>query len=189
MELLDSSIFDLSPIAMWLEDFSEVKKQFDLWRAQGIQDLEQFLLEDESRVLACAREIKILKVNAKTLALFQAHDLAHLQQNLDLIFKQDMAKTHIQELLSLWDGHTEFLSSTVNYTISGQRLDIQLRGTVIPEHEHDLSLLLITTEDITPYKTACRLEEKNRLLAESRFKYSPTSLWVDDFSRIKYRLD
>ena len=51
MELLDSSIFDLSPIAMWLEDFSEVKKQFDLWRAQGIQDLEQFLLEDEARVL------------------------------------------------------------------------------------------------------------------------------------------
>jgi hypothetical protein len=31
MELLDSSIFELSPIAMWLEDFSEIKKQFDLW--------------------------------------------------------------------------------------------------------------------------------------------------------------
>ena len=60
MELLDSSIFDLSPIAMWLEDFSEVKKQFDLWRAQGIQDLEQFLLEDEARVLACARKMALL---------------------------------------------------------------------------------------------------------------------------------
>ena len=189
MELLDSSIFELSPIAMWLEDFSEVKKQFDLWRAQGIQNLQHFLLEDESRVLDCARKIKILQVNTKTLELFQAQDLAHLQQNLDLIFKQDMAKTHIQELISLWEGHTEFISSTVNYTISGQRLDIQLRGTVIPGHENDLSLLLITTEDITPYKTACRLEEKNRLLAESRFKYSPTSLWVEDFSRIKYRLD
>lgn len=31
MELLDSSIFELASIAMWLEDFSEVKKQFDLW--------------------------------------------------------------------------------------------------------------------------------------------------------------
>ena len=100
MELLDSSIFELSPIAMWLEDFSEVKKQFDLWRAQGIQDLQHFLLEDEFRVLDCARKIKILQVNTKTLELFQAQDLAHLQQNLDLIFKQDMAKTHIQELIS-----------------------------------------------------------------------------------------
>ena len=119
MELLDSSIFELSPIAMWLEDFSEVKKQFDLWRAQGIQNLQHFLLEDESRVLDCARKIKILQVNTKTLELFQAHDLAHLQQNLDLIFKQDMAKTHIQELISLWEGHTEFmryrLKRQVNY--------------------------------------------------------------------------
>lgn len=61
MELLDSSIFELASIAMWLEDFSEVKKQFDLWWAQGIQDLQQFLFEDKSRVLECARKIKILQ--------------------------------------------------------------------------------------------------------------------------------
>lgn len=42
MNMLDSPIFELSPIAMWLEDFSEVKKQFDLWRAQGVQDLLTF---------------------------------------------------------------------------------------------------------------------------------------------------
>jgi len=48
---------------------------------------------------------------------------------------------------------------------------------------------LITTEDITPYTEACRLEEKSRHLAEARFMYSPTSLWVEDFSRIKTKLD
>ena len=60
---------------------------------------------------------------------------------------------------------------------------------MLPQHEHDLSLLLITTEDITPYTEACRLEEKSRHLAEARFMYSPTSLWVEDFSRIKTKLD
>ncbi|WP_151707079.1 GGDEF domain-containing protein [Acinetobacter sp. TUM15064] len=189
MEILDSSVFDLSPIAMWLEDFSEVKQQFEIWRQQGVENLQEFLQEDEARIFLCARKIKILKVNPKTLELFEADNLEHLQQNLDLVFKQDMAKTHIQELSSLWNGHNEFISTTVNYTIKGTRLDIQLRGTVIPGYEHDLSRLLITTEDITSYKTACRLEEKNRQLAESRFHFSPTSLWVEDFSRIKARLD
>ena len=189
MEILDSSVFDLSPIAMWLEDFSEVKQQFEIWRQQGVENLQEFLQEDEARVFLCARKIKILKVNPKTLELFEADNLEHLQQNLDLVFKQDMAKTHIQELSSLWNGHNEFISTTVNYTIKGTRLDIQLRGTVIPGYEHDLSRLLITTEDITSYKTACRLEEKNRQLAESRFHFSPTSLWVEDFSRIKNRID
>ena len=62
MEILDSPFFELSPIAMWLEDYSEIKKQFDLWREQGIQDLYQFLQEDETRILDCAKKIKILKI-------------------------------------------------------------------------------------------------------------------------------
>ena len=189
MEMLDSPFFELSPIAMWLEDFSEVKKQFDLWRSQGVEDLLGFLQQDESRILECARKIKLLKVNSKTLELYQAKDFEHLYQNLDLIFKEDMSKTHIKELVALWNGEIHFSNSAVNYTLTGERLDIQLKGIVLPQHEHDLSLLLITTENITSYIEACRLEEKSRHLAEARFTYSPTSLWVEDFSRIKIKLD
>ena len=189
MEILDSPFFELSPIAMWLEDYSDIKKQFDIWREQGVQDLFSFLQEDESRILDCARKIKLLKVNSKTLELYQAKDFEHLCQNLHLVFKGDMTKSHIKELVALWNGETHFSNSAVNYTLTGNRLDIQLKGIVLPQHEHDLSLLLITTEDITPYTEACRLEEKSRHLAEARFMYSPTSLWVEDFSRIKTKLD
>ncbi|MBP8027967.1 MAG: sensor domain-containing diguanylate cyclase [Acinetobacter sp.] len=189
MEILDSPFFELSPIAMWLEDYSDIKKQFDIWREQGVQDLFSFLQEDESRILDCARKIKLLKVNSKTLELYQAKDFEHLCQNLHLVFKGDMTKSHIKELVALWNGETHFSNSAVNYTLTGDRLDIQLKGIVLPQHEHDLSLLLITTEDITPYTEACRLEEKSRHLAEARFMYSPTSLWVEDFSRIKTKLD
>ncbi|WP_442767818.1 diguanylate cyclase domain-containing protein [Acinetobacter bohemicus] len=189
MEILDSPFFELSPIAMWLEDYSDIKKQFDIWREQGVQDLFGFLQEDESRILDCARKIKLLKVNSKTLELYQAEDFEHLCQNLHLVFKGDMTKSHIKELVALWNGKTHFSNSAVNYTLTGDRLDIQLKGIVLPQHEHDLSLLLITTEDITPYTEACRLEEKSRHLAEARFMYSPTSLWVEDFSRIKTKLD
>ena len=189
MEILDSPFFELSKIAMWLEDYSDIKKQFDIWREQGVQDLFSFLQEDESRILDCARKIKLLKVNSKTLELYQAKDFEHLCQNLHLVFKGDMTKSHIKELVALWNGETHFSNSAVNYTLTGDRLDIQLKGIVLPQHEHDLSLLLITTEDITPYTEACRLEEKSRHLAEARFMYSPTSLWVEDFSRIKTKLD
>ncbi|QOW41828.1 MULTISPECIES: sensor domain-containing diguanylate cyclase [Acinetobacter] len=189
MTILDTPVFTLAPIALWLEDFSEIKKQFELWRAQGIQDLRGYLLEDPSRVIECARKIKILSVNQKTLELYEAQDLQHLISNLEQIFKGDMASTHIDELISLWEGQTEFSSQAVNYSLNGKRLDIQLRGTVVPSHEHDLSLVLVSTENITPYTAARRQADQQRLLAESRFVYSPTSLWVEDFSRIKSRLD
>ncbi|MDM1763811.1 MULTISPECIES: diguanylate cyclase [unclassified Acinetobacter] len=189
MAILESSIFDLSPIPMWLEDYSEVKKQFDLWKSQGVTDLKSFLEEDLSRVTLCAHKIKIIKVNPKTLEVFEAVDLEHLCQNLAVIFQQEMFQSHISELVALWQGQTEFSSTTTNYTISGKRLDIKLRGVVLPEAYQDLSRVLLTTEDISDYQNACRLEEKNRRLAESRFIYSPTSLWVEDFSRVKMRLD
>lgn len=189
MDMLNSPFFELSPVAMWLEDYSEIKKQFDLWRDQGVQDLFSFLQEDESRILACAKKIKLLKVNSKTLELYQANDFEHLSQNLQLVFKEDMAKTHIHELVALWNGETRFSNSAVNYTLTGKRLDIQLKGIVLPQHERDLSLVLITTEDITSYTEACRKEERSRHLAEARFTYSPTSLWIEDFSRIKIKLD
>lgn len=72
MEILESSIFNLSPIPMWLEDYSDVKKQFEIWQEQGITDLKAFLEEDLERVTQCAHKIKILQVNPKTLAVFEA---------------------------------------------------------------------------------------------------------------------
>ena len=189
MEIIDSAIFDLSPIPFWLEDFSEVKNQLDQWKNDGITDLESFLREDLSRVLHCANLIKIIKVNSKTLELFKAKNLDHLRDNLSLIFRNDMAETHIQELLALWNNEKSFSNTAINYSLTGQRLDIHLRGTVLPGHENDLSLILLSSENITSYQEACRSEARSRSIAEARFNYSPTSLWVEDFSRIKIRLD
>ena len=189
MQNLDASIFDLAPIPMWLEDYSEIKIQFDLWRSQGVIDLKAFLSEDLERVRSCAHKIKIIKVNQKTMDLFEASSLQELCSQLHQIFQQDMLHSHLYELVDLWDGKVQFSSQAVNYTLSGKRLDIQLHGQILPGYEHCLSRVLLTTEDVTNYQNALRLEEKNRRLAESRFNYSPTSLWVEDFSRVKMRLD
>lgn len=189
MPHFDSSIFDLAPIPMWLEDFSEVKLQFDQWRADGVEDLVSFLQADMQRIVASTHKIKIIKVNQKTLEVFEAKDQDHLCENLSKIFKEDMLGTHIFELAALWEGKNEFSSTGVNYTLSGKRLDVQLRASVLPVFEQDLARVLIATEDITTYQDAQRLEAKNRILAESMFNYSPASLWVEDFSRIKRRLD
>lgn len=189
MLLNDSPIFHISPIPLWLEDFSEIKKQLDQWREQGVQDLRQYLMDDAQKVEESASKIKILQVNARALELYEAEHLAHLCENLAQIFQQDMLQTHIEELVQLWEGKTHFINTSVNYTISGKRLDIQLRCTILPEHEHDWSKVLISTENITPYQNARRQEEKNRQIAEARFNYSPTSLWVEDFSIVKAKLD
>jgi diguanylate cyclase (GGDEF)-like protein len=181
----DSDIFNLAPIAMWIEDFSGVKALFDAWRAEGVTDIRAFLREDRDRVIACSKRIRVVGVNAKTLDLFEAKDLEHLTANIAAIFRDDMLDTHINELAALFDGELTFSSTTVNYTITGRRLDIQLRGAVLPGHEHTLGRLLLTTEDITERENARRAEEEQRRQAEGIFEHSPVSLWIEDFSRIR----
>ena len=47
----ENQFFELAPIAMWLEDFSEVHKLFEIWRAEGVTDIRAFLSEDPERVV------------------------------------------------------------------------------------------------------------------------------------------
>ena len=186
---LENEMFELAPIAMWVEDFSAVKALFDAWRAEGVTDIASFLRADISRVAACARAIRVVKVNRKTLELFEARDTSHLVNNITAVFRDDMLETHIDELTQLFEGKSNFTSYTVNYTLSGKRLDVQLRGQVMPGHEKTLDYILLATEDVTEREDAHRRERRQSLYAKGLFEHSPVSLWVEDFSRIRVMLD
>lgn len=186
MEL--GTTFDLAPVPMWIEDFSGVRAQLELWRQAGVTDLRAFLEADLTRVAESAARIRVLRVNRAVLDLFEARDADHLVSNLDRVFRNEMLETHIAELCQLWAGQTAFRSSAVNYTLGGRRLHVQLKAAVFPGHEDDLARMLVTTEDVTPREEAREAERTSRLGAEGLFRHSPVSLWIEDFSRIRLML-
>lgn len=185
----DARMFDLAPVSLWLEDYSGLKQLFEKWRAAGVTSLKAYLEEDFERVQACSSQIRVIKVNRKTLSLFEAEDVAHLVANLDKIFQADMLKAHIDELVQLWNGGLAFESNTVNYTLSGKRLDIQLKGTVLPGHEKEWDRVLVAIEDVTERENARRELATSEAYARGLFEHSPVSLWVEDFSSVKQLLD
>src|ERR1700758_3708997 len=124
----DSVMFELAPVSLWLEDFSEVRALFDAWRAEGVTDLRAHFRAHPERVAQCAHSIRVIKVNRKTLTMFEADSLATLTSNLGTVFRDDMLKTHLEELCQLWTGAPGFTSQTVNYTLGGRRLDVLLKG-------------------------------------------------------------
>ena len=74
----DAGMFDLAPVSLWLEDYSGLRRLFDRWRSEGVDDLEENLRADVGRVQACSGQIRVLKVNRRTLTLFEAGSLAEL---------------------------------------------------------------------------------------------------------------
>lgn len=183
------SIFDLAPVSLWLEDYSGVKAQFDAWRQAGVTSLREHLSGHPERVRECASRIRLLQVNRKTLQLFAAQDFDHLAANLDRVFRDDMLLSHIDELEQLWDGKTEFSSNAVNYSLKGDRLDIQLKATILPGHEDDWSRVLIAIEDVTDREDARRALVGSENYARGLFDHSPVSLWAEDFSGVKKLID
>jgi diguanylate cyclase (GGDEF)-like protein len=185
----DASMFELAPVSLWLEDYTALKAQFDDWRRAGITDLRAYLNEDLERVRFCAAQLKVIKVNRKTLSLFEVEDLAQLIDNLGSILRDDMLLTHLEELVQLWEGGNAFSSNTVNYTMSGRRLDIQLKGAILPGYEESWARVLVAIEDVTERETARRRLTISEDYARGLLQHSPVSLWVEDFSRVKQLID
>jgi diguanylate cyclase (GGDEF)-like protein len=186
---VDAEMFELAPVSLWLEDYSGLNPLFARWRGQGVQDLAAFLAEDTARVMECAAQVRVLKVNARTLHLFDAKGLHDLVGNLDRVFGPESAAAHATELVQLWDGKNGFASQTVNYTLDGRRLDVQITGTVLPGYEATLARVLVAVQDITERETVRRQLDASERYARGLFEYSPVSLWVEDFSVIKTLLD
>lgn len=181
--------FDAAPISLWLEDYSALKALFDRWRAAGIADLRSFLLEDTQRVRTCSQAIRVLKVNPATLHLFEAPSADALVANLDAVFRGDMLTTFVEELLQLWSGQRSFRGTTVNYSLTGRRIDIQLKGSILEGHEDRWDRVLVAIEDVTEQETALRRLALSDSYARGLFEHSPVSLWVEDFSGVRQLLD
>ena len=182
-------MFDLAPVSFWLEDYSALKLRFEALRRDGVNDLKTWLGADRARIADCSSLIRVVEVNRKTLALFEAPDVATLVANIASIFRDDMFTTHVSELCQLWDGKREFRSTTVNYSLSGKRLDIELHGAVLPGHEETWDRVLVAVEDVTERENARRALIESERYARGLFEHSPVSLWVEDFSSIRRLLE
>jgi len=185
----DAKMFDLAPVSLWIEDYSAVKALFEQWHAEGVNDIKAFLAADPDRVRQCSERIRILKVNRKTLSLFGARDLAHLMANLGQVMRDDTFKSYADELAQFWNGQTSFASHSVNYTLAGERLDIQVNGTILPGHEASWDRVMIAIEDVTEREGARRRLADSETYAFGLFAHSPVSLWVEDFSGVKRLVD
>jgi diguanylate cyclase (GGDEF)-like protein len=185
----DAKMFELAPVSLWIEDFSALKALFEQWRADGVTDIKAFLAADPGRVRQCSERIGILKVNRKTLSLFGARDLADLMAHLGQVMRDDTFQSYVEELAQLWNGQTSFSSHAVNYTLTGERLDIQLNGTILPGYENSWDRVMIAIEDVTAREDARRRVVDSENYAFGLFAHSPVSLWVEDFSAVKRLID
>lgn len=149
-----TNLFEASPISLWEEDYSEIKAYFNSLRAEGVVDLESYLRAHPEVTLHCASLIKVLNVNQKTLNLFGAQTKEQLTSNLGQVFRDQMESHFSRELVDLWNGKLTYETEGVNYSLTGEPIQILLNFRIMPGHEETFDLALVTIQDITARKKA-----------------------------------
>jgi diguanylate cyclase (GGDEF)-like protein len=149
-----SGLFEHSPVSLWLEDYSAIRDALEAIRASGVTDLAAHLLDHPGVIEEMTRSITVVDVNARTLELFRARDKADLFGRLDEVFGDGVQPHFADELVSMWNGDLRHERESVNYTLSGEPIDIHLEWSVLPGHEHTWDRVLVSIVDITVRKRA-----------------------------------
>ncbi|MBT0568820.1 diguanylate cyclase [Curvibacter sp. CHRR-16] len=182
-------LFELTPMSLWLEDYSQVKTLMDNWRAMGVTDLQAHLRADPLRLDQCIQAIRIVRVNQKTLQLFGASNQHELVQRMDEVMRDASHHGLQRELQQLWNGKLAFSNQSVNYTLDGKRINIRIHVRVLPGHEDTWDKVLVSLDDITATTQAHEQLHYSEQHGRNLFDLSPVSLWVEDFSSVKDALE
>jgi diguanylate cyclase (GGDEF)-like protein len=186
---LDSDIFDLAPVSLWLRDYSGILPLFATWRAAGVRSLDDHFAADRGRILECVVRVRVVKVNRYTVELFDAQSEADLLGPLMPLLALESLDNVATGFLRFWDGHDRYTRQTVKRSLSGRHLDVIVTGTALPGSEQSLDRVLVAVQNITGQEAAYRRVAAAERYARSLFEHSPISLWVEDFSIIRDMLD
>lgn len=182
-------LFEHAPISLMEQDFSAIKKLFESLRRQGVQDLNRHLDVHPELVAESIALIKVTHINQQTLVMYGAQTEEEMLANLDNFFRDEMRVHFRDELLTLWAGRLAWRGEGVNYTLTGEPLDILLSWRVLPGSEETWKQALVSIEDITARKQAERELAASEKRLRGMFENSPISLWEEDYSQIKNYFD
>jgi len=158
------TLFEESPISLWVEDFSAVKKHMDALRVSGVSGFKEYFEEHPQEVYHSFEMVKVLNINNATLRMYHAETKEVFLQDLHSIFHEDAFEYAKEQLAAIAEGKTFLEGETVNVTLDGDRMDIAIKWTTAPGYEKDYSRVLVSITDLTEYKKIERqLHQAQRL--------------------------
>lgn len=161
------SIFEIIPIPIWEEDFSDVKTYLSELNLLGKEEnfIREFLKEYPDQLKACVSKVKLLNLNIACLELHHATSKEQLLENFSSIFVKESFDTIIDQLVAICTGTNHFEVDSKTKTLNGVIKDIQLKWTVVPGYEETLKSVIITTNDISQrIRTRQQIEESEAKL-------------------------
>src|SRR5688500_18250543 len=120
-------LFENTPVAIWLEDFSGVMAWMEQLRIKGITDLKDYLIRHPDQLKFALGLIRILSVNQAAVEMNGAYSKAHLLEKFgEMIRDEAPSNAMLYELEMLWNGKTSF-----EFEVTSRRMDHTLTTGIL----------------------------------------------------------
>jgi PAS domain S-box-containing protein len=147
-------LFTECPVSLWEEDISELVAHLGRLREAGVGELRPYFDAHPEEVVRCTGLIRIIAVNRATLELYEAPDQESLLAGLGAVFTEESFEAFRDIVIALAEGRRTFETEGVNRTLTGKRLHVGLRWSLLPDDGGALTRALISVQDLTTRRAA-----------------------------------
>ena len=157
------SLFEFSPLPLWEEDFSEVKKRLDILKKEGVTDFRAYLDEHAGLVRECVSLVRIVGYNRAVLGLYNATGPESFLPALHRIFSTETYHSFKKELIAISEGRNLLEFETEVRTLDDKRKYTSARWVVVPGCEDTLARVIFSEIDMTAKRHALDALQRSRL--------------------------
>lgn len=156
------TLFDHSPVPIWEEDYSRIKRFIDGLRRDGIEDFREHFSTHPEHRMACAQLIRIIDINQAVLSDYGFTDKASFLAQAGTMLQRGPQDIFLEELVAIANDRTEFEMEGPNDLIDGVVRYHYVRWVVAPGHEKTYRRMIVSIIDVTERRQA---EERMRYLS------------------------
>ena len=176
-----SVLFEQSPIAIWEEDFSQVKSYLDHLKSSGISDFQDYFIKNPLEVRKLADMVRITQVNETSLYFYGVDKKEELlETRLQDWFSEDSWRIFTAELISLAQGQIAFKGEVKVNTPLGESKTLLLKLSVPLTYRNTLEKVIVSFMDITELKNVQEALIKEKQLARMYLQIANAMILILD---------
>ncbi len=147
------SIFNVAGIALFEEDFTELRTYVESLARNGVRNMEAYFSDHPDAIDRAADMVSILDVNDAAVRLYGAKHKRELIGSIRPLLTDGARSVFVRSLQAIADGEHSFTGESLHRTLDGREINVLVHSS-IPGADDEYDKLVIGITDITDLRKA-----------------------------------